>query len=298
MVLPKQTPSWMRQHLVALRALLVLTVVVGVAYPLAITALAQLPGLRDRANASMVKVDGSVVGSKLIGQSFTNAKGDPLRQYFQSRPSASDYDPTASGASNLGPEDVVDSLDDPATKHADESGASLLTQVCTRSLEVGRFNGVSGARPYCTASGVGAVLAVFYSGPGYTGDVTRVVSVNEACPAKPFLSTYQGVRVQCTRYGEDIATGKQVPVRGPAPEAPAVPAEAVTASGSGLDPDISPAYARLQVDRVAAARGLDPADVLALVDDQISGRTLGFVGEPHVNVLELNVALDAMAQRQ
>lgn len=298
MVLPPHTPSWIRVHLVALRALLALTIVVGIAYPLAITALAQLPGLRDKADASLVRVDGAVVGSRLIGQEFTDTEGNPLPEYFQSRPSASDYDPTASGASNLGPEDVVDVLDDPATRRTDESSASLLTQVCTRSLQVGSFNGVSGARPYCTTSGVGAVLAVFYAGPGYTGAITKVVSVNEACPAKPFLFTYQGIRVQCDQYGDDIAGGKQVPVRGDAPRDPAVPADAVTASGSGLDPDISPAYARLQVNRVASARGLEPSTVLALVDDHVSGRTLGFLGEPHVNVLELNVALDAMARRQ
>ncbi|MER5429537.1 potassium-transporting ATPase subunit C [Streptomyces sp. NPDC002588] len=76
-----------------------------------------------------------------------------------------------------------------------------------------------------------------------------------------------------------------------------VPADAVTSSGSGLDPDISPAYADLQVHRVAERNGLTVAQVQKLVDAHTDGRTLGFIGEPRVDVLELNIALKELAAR-
>ncbi|ONH50554.1 K+-transporting ATPase subunit C [Frankia sp. CcI49] len=288
-------PSWIRQHLAALRALLVLTVLVGLAYPLAILAIAQIPGLKDNADGSFVtNAEGQRVGSSLIGQSFTDTDGNALLTYFQSRPSAAGdgYDPTSTSASNLGPEDVVDGIDDPATPDEDESGQSLLTQVCARSLAIGEREGVDGSRKYCTASGVGAVLAVYHAGPGFDGAITRVVSVNEACPATPFLASYQGVAVECRTPGDDIAAGERVLVRGDAPEKPAVPADAVTASASGLDPGISPAYAELQVPRIARERDMPLDQVRDLVDRHTTGRALGFLGEPTVNVLELNLDLD------
>ena len=122
----------------------------------------------------------------------------------------------------------------------------------------------------------------------------RVVSVNEACPARPFIDTYQGVRVECAQPGADYSTGRLVPVRGAASAAPAVPADAVTASGSGLDPDISPAYAAIQVDRVARTRGLSIDQVRDVVAAHTSGRALGFMGEPVVDVLAVNLALDQL----
>jgi K+-transporting ATPase ATPase C chain len=281
----------LRQTSAALRMLLVFTVILGIAYPLLITAVAQLPGLQSRADGSIVKVNGKPVGSKLLGQSFTDKNGNPLVQYFQSRPSASGYDATASGASNLGPESIVDTLPDPNVK-GDTGTQSLLTQVCTRSLAIGTLEGVDGSRPFCTPDGVGAVLAVFYSAPGYKGHVTRAVSINQACPTKPFITSYQGAPVTCATFGADYSTGQIVPVRGDAPEHPAVPADAVTASGSALDPEISFAYAKIQIPRVAKARGISVAQVQATVDQIATGRDLGFMGEKKVNVLQLNIALD------
>ena len=297
----------LRQHLAAIRALLVLTVITGVAYPLVVWAIALLPGLHDKAQGSILSVNGQPVGSSLIGQLFTDADGNPISKYFQSRPSAAGdgYDPLATSASNLGPESIVDTLADPSqlTPGGDPADAGfkagLLTTVCSRSAATAELEGLGtdgGARPFCTGGGVGAVLSVM--GPRDAGGnvvhPTKVVSVNEPCTTNrpPFLASYEGVKVDCATFGEDYTIGQIVPIHGVAAADPAVPADAVTASGSGLDPNISPAYADLQVGRVAKARGVSADQIRAAITAHTYGRDLGFLGEPRVNVLQLNLELD------
>ena len=188
-----------RQLWAGVRAMLVATVVLGLLYPLLVTGLAQViaPG---RADGSLIHQNGQVVGSSLIGQVFVDGAGNPLPQYFQARPSASNYDGKASGGSNLGP-----------------NSPELADLIQQRRTAVAAFNSVPAAD---------------------------------------------------------------------------VPADAVTASASGLDPGISPAYAAIQVDRVAAVRHVAPSEVQRLVAAATHGRDLGFIGAPYVNVLELNLALD------
>lgn len=198
------TRSTGRTTWVAVRAMALSTVVLGVGYTFALTGAGQL-ALPFQSNGSpLLDSAGERVGSALIGQSFTDAKGSPLTEYFQSRPSAAGdgYDGGASSGSNLGPEN-----------------GDLVAAVEQRISDVAAFNGVDAAE---------------------------------------------------------------------------VPADAVTASGSGLDPHISRAYADVQVSRVAEVRGLDEAGVRRLVHAHTTGRDLGFLGEARVNVLELNLALDEL----
>jgi len=213
-----RTSSTLRQYGAALRTLLLLTLILGLAYPLAMTGFAQV-AFGNNANGSLVVRGGTTVGSTLLGQGFTrpvlkngqpakDAKGNAVVEadpkYFQSRPSAAGlgYDPTSSGASNLGPENK-----------------DLIASIKDRRATAAKLDGVNPAQ---------------------------------------------------------------------------VTPDALLASGSGLDPHISPAYAHEQIPRVARVRGLSVAQVHKLVDENTQGRTLGFLGEPRVNVLTLNLALDAL----
>ncbi|WP_420036193.1 potassium-transporting ATPase subunit C [Streptomyces sp. cg28] len=201
-----------------LRALIILTVVCGVLYPLAVTGVAQV-AFHDKANGSEIKnSDGHVVGSSLIGQSYTGKDGKPDLKWFQGRPQNglgensvnTQYKLILSGATNL-------------------SGDSkeLLKQVEDAKAAVVKDNS------------------------------TAAYTVKAAD----------------------------------------VPADAVTSSGSGLDPAISPRYADLQVHRVAERNHLSVAQVQKLVDAHKDGRLLGFMGEPTVNVLELNIALQQLTRQ-
>ncbi|HEV2933336.1 MAG TPA: potassium-transporting ATPase subunit KdpC [Streptosporangiaceae bacterium] len=207
-------PVIIRQHIAGFRFLLVFTVICGFIYPLVMLGVGQA-AFHNKANGSLVSYNGHVVGSGLLCQEFVDAKGNPLPQYFQPRPSAAipspapkgDYgcDPTFSSASNLGPTNP-----------------------------------------------------------------TEIANIKAAQKA---ISAFDNVPVS------------------------QIPADAVTASGSGLDPDITPANAYMQVDRIAAARHLPVAEVRNLVTQNITGRTLGFLGEPSVNVLTLNIKLDELSAK-
>ena len=127
----------------------------------------------------------------------------------------------------------------------------------------------------------------FWSRPSATGPVPYNAAASSGSnqgPLNPALTDAVTARVAALR---DADPGNTAPV----------PADLVTASGSGLDPHISPAAAEYQVARIARVRNLDPAQVRALADEFTEGRQLGFLGEPRVNVLRLNMQLDAVAQQ-
>jgi K+-transporting ATPase ATPase C chain len=207
-----------RQILPSIMMMIVFTVLLGIAFPLVITGIAQV-GFSDKANGSTVSANGHVVGSSLLGQTFTKAK------YFHGRPSAA-------GAAATG-SDATDPNNDKKTVPNDPKDLSQ-----------------------------------------------DISSGSNWGPTNPDLIDAVKQRVADYREENGLSPRTKVPV------------DAVTASASGLDPHISIANARLQAPRVARVRRLPLARVNKLIDDHTDGRSLGFLGEPGVNVLELNIALD------
>ncbi|MFD5513223.1 potassium-transporting ATPase subunit C [Streptomyces sp. NPDC127051] len=209
-----------------LRALLVLTVVCGVLYPLAVTGIAQV-AFSDKANGSEIKdKSGQVVGSSLIGQTYNLPKQNPDDAEEAAKPDLKWFQPRPSNG--LGSNSVNQQY-------------SLILSGATNKA-------------------------------GDNPDLVKLVTdAKDAVIADNSTATYQ------VKPSD-------------------VPADAVTSSGSGLDPNISPEYAKIQVHRVADRNGLDVQQVEKLVKDNTAGRTLGFMGEPRVNVLELNTALKALTK--
>jgi K+-transporting ATPase ATPase C chain len=193
-----------RQFVISAVMLVVVTLVLGFGYPLVVTGLSQV-FFHNQANGSLIYANGKLTGSALLGQNFTDSKGNPLPQYFQPRPSnaGAGYDGSSSGASNLGPSNPV-----------------LIKTVTERAVAYRQFNGLPASTP--------------------------------------------------------------------------VPVDAVTASASGLDPDISVQNALDQAPRVARARHLPATQVIALVREHTDPAQWGFLSEPVVNVLKLNLALEAL----
>ena len=196
----------LRQIQPAIVMVLLLTVITGLVYPLGMTGLAQLL-FPHRANGSLIEKDGKVIGSKLIGQNFTDAR------YFHSRPSAT---------TDTDPNDPVKTV--PAPYNASNSGGANAGPTSKSLID------------------------------RVTQDADRLKAENPSAP---------------------------------------IPVDLVTTSASGLDPDISPAAAHFQAPRVAKTRGISEARLHDLVNQSIEGRFLGILGEPKVNVLQLNMKLDA-----
>jgi potassium-transporting ATPase KdpC subunit len=253
----------MRRHLLTSVVMLIgLTVVLGFGYPLLVTGLSEL-GFGHQANGSLVYLDGKLVGSSLLGQSFAASSGSPLPRYFQPRPSAAGngYDGAASGATNLGP---------------------------SNPLLIGFVAGVNT---------IGLDGKPSHTNPFATRSDPECVPLDPR--GTPVASPTGGQQYAKGTDGSYICDPATVPERAIAYRKfnglglhASVPIDAVTASGSGLDPDISIANAVDQSGRVARARHLSVREVMRLVHRYSQGRQWGFFGEPTVNVLELNLALD------
>ena len=279
------SPPWLAQHLAALRALLVLTVVLGVAYPLAVTAVGRLPGLSGKADGSLVRADGAPRSAARCSASRSPTPTAPRCRSASShgrRRPATATTRCATGASNLGPEDVVDTL---RTRCQARRPASLLTWCARRSAAVGALEGVDGARPYCTARAgtSGRVLAVCpRRRPDRCGD-RSVVSVNQPCPAHPFVAALRTAspsrarrrgRVRSRRHVVRRSAGRRRPT-------PAVPADAVTASAQRPRPAHQPGVRRPAGRRGSPAPAASRrAAVRALVAEHTDRPRLGLPRRP------------------
>jgi potassium-transporting ATPase KdpC subunit len=237
-----------KELLPGLRIKIFMTVVLGIGYPLAMTGISQIL-FPKQAGGSLIKAGDKVIGSELIGQSFTKP------EYFHPRPSSagSGYDSTASSGSNLGPTSAklahgTTKMDDKKNEVVDFDGIAL--RIVHYSLE----NDI----PYESS----VPLDQFKDANGDLNDVKLIKAFNDDKAALIFT-----------------------------PKAP-IPADAVTASASGLDPHISPDSARAQAARVAKARGIQVEQANQLVAQATEGPDMGLLGEPRVNVLKLNLTLD------
>jgi K+-transporting ATPase ATPase C chain len=252
------------------------TIVLGIIccaiYPAVIWGLGQA-FFRWQADGSLLAKDGShttddtqAVGSALIGQNFSDPK------YFHPRPSAAGngYDPTNSGGSNLGPlsDKLINGVTTPATTQPTTQPETLsFDGVRLRTIHYANDNGIPFKLFNVAADGTKTEVPLknYLNKDGSLNDIGLV-------DAFPHNGATAGL------IAADFGT--------------LIPGDAVTASGSGLDPHISPANAALQINRVAGARKLSPDKVKALVDEYTDGPSLGFLGDPGVNVLRLNIALD------
>jgi K+-transporting ATPase ATPase C chain len=248
-----------RQLLPAIITMVIFSVVLGLIYPLVITGVGQV-AFKDKADGSIVSVNGKEVGSSQIAQPFTNAKGNPIKKYFQERPSAISYDPTYSSGSNYGP-----------------LNPSLIGNVPGVNIDTKKNPYATPDDAYCVP-----VQATDKAGNGKVD--AKGNPIYEKNDDGTYVCNSDTVAERATSYRELNGLSKSTKV----------PVDAVTASGSGLDPDISVANARLQAARVAEARGLSVKQVKDLIDAHTDGRPLGIIGEKTVNVLDLNLALDAL----
>jgi potassium-transporting ATPase KdpC subunit len=240
------------QILPGLRIKILMTVVLGIIYPLAMTGISQAI-FPHQANGSLIEKNGQVIGSEIIGQNFSKP------EYFHPRSSqaGNGYDAANSGGSQLGP-----------------TSAKLIkgtTKMDEKGKEVVDFDGVSlRIVHYCVENSIpyesSVPLDQFKDASGDLDDVKLIKAFND--DKAPLVFT---------------------------PKAP-IPADAVTGSASGLDPDISPDDAAIQARRVAKARGIPVDQMQQLIAQYTQGPDLGFLGEPRVNVLKLNLALDQQSK--